>query len=288
MQKMQNKFLYIAKLMRLNSPTGALLVFWPATFGLLMTVPDPTDLRFLMLFLVGSVFSRGAGCVINDILDHQIDASVERTKNRPIAKGDVTIFEGLLILFLMLIVCFSLLLFLSITSIVVGLIALFMTILYPLMKRLTYFPQVFLGLTFNLGCLIAYAAIIDEITTNALVMYVGCCFWTIGYDTIYAFMDIKDDKRVGVKSTAIFFERQYYRLFIMGCYLAFAILFISANLETGNSMAIKACGFCMMILFWQVHTLDIDKPMNCLARFRSNNLVGLILAVAMLLGVLWK
>jgi len=158
-------------------------------------------------------------------------------------------------------------------------------VIYPLMKRFTYFPQVFLGLTFNLGCLISYAEIKDDISLGALLMYTACGFWTFGYDSIYAFMDIKDDKAVGIKSSAIFLEGKYYKLFIFCAYIIFIFLYIVANLSSNNYLGVIGV-VAFPILLWQVKSLDITDPNNCLIRFKSNIYVGFVMAFWMLLGCL--
>lgn len=281
---MPNKFLQLIAIMRLNAPIGYLLVFFPTVFGLLLALKDLKKLVLIPLFFIGSVLSRAAGCIINDIFDYKIDAKVERTKNRPIASGNMTIKEALIVTGLLLVGCLHILISLSITSITLGIIAFFMILVYPLMKRFTNFPQFFLGATFNLGVLIAYAALDDQINQEAIVLYTACCFWTIGYDTIYAFIDIRDDKKVGVKSTAIFFEKKFYKLFIISCYFLFILLFTIANImSTKYFFPIFGVIISFIILSWQVMTLEINNPDTCLLRFKSNQYVGLILSFSMLL-----
>lgn len=278
---MPNKFYHYYKLMRLDTSTGYLLVLFPSIFGILLASNNWHDLIIIPLFFIGSVLSRGAGCIINDITDRKLDKHVNRTKNRPIANGAVSVKEAVLILVLLLLICLAILLSLTLTSIMIGFIAFCFTLIYPLMKRITYFPQFFLGITFNLGCLIGYAAILDYVSFDSLLMYLGCCFWTIGYDTIYAFMDIKDDKAIGIKSTAVFFEKKYYRLWIMLFYMVFVILHINVNVI--NNYYIGALGgiIASPILLWQVKTLDINTPENCSIRFKNNVYVGFILSITM-------
>ena len=281
---MPNKFLQITSVMRLDNPSGYLLVFFPATYGLLLSSTNLQDLYLIPTLFLGSIFARSAGCVVNDIFDRNLDSRVARTKDRPIASGAMKTTEALLLVCFLLSLCLIILLSMTFTSILVGMIAFLMIVAYPLMKRLTYFPQMFLGGTFNLGVLIAYAAIDDHISFEAMMLYIGCCFWTIGYDTIYAFMDIKDDKKIGIKSTAIFFEKGLYKPFIAICYVSFITLFINTILSAGNyTFTIVSALFSLTILLWQVYTLNINDIKNCLQRFNSNQLVGLILFLGMLM-----
>lgn len=284
---MPNKFYHYYNLIRLGSPTGYLLVFFPAIFGIFLASTNLHDLKLIPLFFVGSIMSRSAGCIINDITDRNLDKHVERTKMRPIASGIISVKESLLVLYIILFICLAILLSLTLTSIMIGFIAFCLIIIYPLMKRITYFPQIFLGITFNLGCLIGYAAINDHVSFSATLLYLGCCFWTIGYDTIYAFMDIKDDKIIGIKSTAIFFEKQYYRLWIILFYMTFILLYTNVNLVRGYYLGTLGGIIVIPMLLWQVKTLDISSVENCLVRFKNNNYVGLILSASMFIDCIY-
>lgn len=285
---MPSKFYQYADLIRLGVPTGYLLAFFPAAFGIMLAAQELADLLYIPLFFIGAVFSRGAGCIINDLYDRRLDKHVERTMHRPLASGAVSIKEALTLLIFMLAVCLAILFSLTITAIIVGFIAFFMILLYPLMKRITYFPQIFLGITFNLGCLIGYAAIADEIGISAMLVYVGCGFWTLGYDTIYAFSDIKDDKKVGIKSTAIFFEKKNYRWWITLFYLISVILFALAGLLAGNYISILGSLICFYMLRLQIKKMDVTDPATCIWGFRHNNWVGLVLLIFMLVDFFAK
>lgn len=285
---MPNKFHHYYKLMRFHSPTGYLLVFFPAIFGVFLASSTWDNLQVIPLFFIGSILSRAAGCIINDITDRKLDKYVARTKMRPIACGAISVREALIALYALLLICLLILLSLTVTAIMIGFIAFCFILIYPLMKRITYFPQVFLGFTFNLGCLIGYAAIVDHVSFEVLLLYLGCCFWTVGYDTIYAFMDIKDDKSIGIKSTAVFFEKRYYRLWITIFYMAFIVLYTNVNLL--SNYYVGALGGIMVtpLLLWQVTTLNINAPKNCSLRFKSNNYVGLILSISMMIDCIYK
>lgn len=283
---MPRKFYHYSHLIRLTVPTGYLLVFFPAAFGVLLAASKLMDLLYIPILFIGAVLSRGAGCIINDLYDRNLDKRVERTKGRPLASGAVSVKEALILLFVMLVACLAILLSLSKTAIVVGFVAFFLILLYPLMKRLTYFPQTFLGITFNLGCLIGYAAVKDAIEMPAILAYVACAFWTLGYDTIYAFSDIKDDKKVGIKSTAIFFEKRNYRWWIKGFYIAFVTLFGIACIYVGYNISAVMMYFVYKMLIGQIQRMDIAKPEICMECFRHNNLVGTAVLIYMFLGIL--
>jgi 4-hydroxybenzoate polyprenyltransferase len=277
-------FSTIVELLRLDKPVGYLLVFPPALFGLFLAYEEPIDLYYIPVLFVGSVLARSSGCVINDFFDRDFDRQVLRTKNRPLANNTISTELALIILGLLLLLTMWTLLYFTIIPIIIGIIAFCMIVIYPLMKRFTYFPQVFLGLTFNLGCLISYAEIKDDISVGALLMYIACGFWTFGYDSIYAFMDIKDDKSIGVKSSAIFLKDKNYKLFILCAYIIFMVLYVVANLSTNNYLGLIGGTIALFVLFWQVKSLDVTDPANCLIRFKSNVYVGFIMAFSMLLG----
>jgi 4-hydroxybenzoate polyprenyltransferase len=277
-------FSTIVELLRLDKPVGYLLVFFPALFGLFLAYEEPIDLYYIPVLFVGSVLARSSGCVINDFFDRDFDRQVLRTKNRPLANNTISTELALIILGLLLLLTMWILLYFTIIPIIIGIIAFCMIVIYPLMKRFTYFPQVFLGLTFNLGCLISYAEIKDDISVGAFLMYIACGFWTFGYDSIYAFMDIKDDKSIGVKSSAIFLKDKNYKLFILCAYIIFMVLYVVANLSTNNYLGLIGGAIALFVLFWQVKSLDVTDPANCLIRFKSNVYVGFIMAFSMLLG----
>jgi 4-hydroxybenzoate polyprenyltransferase len=281
-------FSTIVELLRLDKPVGYLLVFFPALFGLFLAYEEPIDLYYIPVLFVGSVLARSSGCVINDFFDRDFDRQVLRTKNRPLANNTISTELALIILGLLLLLTMWILLYFTIIPIIIGIIAFCMIVIYPLMKRFTYFPQVFLGLTFNLGCLISYAEIKDDISVGALLMYIACGFWTFGYDSIYAFMDIKDDKSIGVKSSAIFLKDKNYKLFILCAYIIFMVLYVVANLSTNNYLGLIGGAIALFVLSWQVKSLDVTDPANCLIRFKSNVYVGFIMAFSMLLGCIWN
>lgn len=281
---MQNKIFLIFKLIRLHAPTGFLLTFFPAVFGQILAAKNEVNLILTFTLFIGSILARGAGCIINDLLDKNFDRQVFRTKNRPLANNSLSTNFALTILIILLFVCFFILLTLSTIAIYIGLVAILMIALYPLTKRITNLPQLFLGLTFNLGCLIGYASVSNSISIPAFLMYLSCCMWTIGYDTIYAFMDLEDDKIIGVKSMAILLEKHHPIIWLMGAYCAFLTLFILANLLTGIKLNILTLTVATFILMWQLVTLKLADPQNCLVKFKANNYVGVMLIMSLVWG----
>ncbi len=282
-KKMPTLFSAIIDLMRLRAPTGYLLCLFPAYFGLLLGYRDSKDLIYIPLFFLASVIVRGAGCTINDLWDRDFDGRVERTKSRPLPSGRISVCGALILLFILACISIFMLMQLSKTAIYMGLAATILIAIYPLMKRFTHFPQVFLGFTFNMGVLIGFAAVQDAISTSAIIMYLGCGFWTLGFDTIYGFSDIKDDKKIGVKSTAIFFEKMNYKLIISCCYAIFFLLFYISNDSFLSVYIISGLMISISIAAWSIKTLNISEMQNCIYRFKINNYIGFILFLAMLL-----
>lgn len=279
-------FINIYQLLRLNAPTGNLhiikiiyLTFFPACYGLFLS--GSKNYYYLLLFFIGSITTRGMGCIINDYFDRNLDIYVARTKNRPLASGSVSLRFALIVFLVCSVLSLLILLTLTTTAIYLGLISSGMILFYPLFKRFTYFPQVFLGFTFNMGALIGYASIANNISYSALILYTACVCWTVGFDTIYGFMDIVDDKKIKIKSLSILLENNNYQLWIGFLYIIFIILFNVAILSEGNYLyfwpILVSSFIALIILLWQILTLDINQPKNCLQRFNSNNLVGVIL-----------
>lgn len=280
---MQNMFLLAPVIMRIHAPTGYLLSFFPAVFGLLLAYKSSADLKYIPIFLLGSILARGVGCIINDIFDQKLDQKVSRTKNRPLASGQMSTKQALIILIITLLLCLSILLSLNITAIIIGFIAALFILIYPLMKRITYFPQIFLGITFNMGCLIGYGAVANTITKEAVILYLSCAFWTVAYDAIYAFMDLKDDKRAGIKSIAIFLENKNYKMIILALYCCFFTLLSLAFGEFFSILSMGAIFISLAIVLWAVTSLNIVSPENCMVRFKVNNYIGFILFFSILL-----
>tara|TARA_B110000093_G_scaffold174752_1_gene208343 strand:+ start:19 stop:888 length:870 start_codon:yes stop_codon:yes gene_type:complete len=277
------------ELTRLKKPIGFMLLFWPCAWGLSLAYDFSNDLNnyffYLTLFFLGSVLMRSAGCIVNDILDKEFDKKVSRTKNRPIASGKVSIKLGLTyVVFLCLIALLVLLNFNTLT-IVLALGSMPLAFSYPLMKRYTYWPQLFLGITFNYGLILGWASIIGEISIASIVFYLGAIFWTLGYDTVYGFQDIKDDEIIGVKSTSIKFKKNPKK-FLLLCYLSF----ISSLIILGFLMNFNYLFYIFLLipithlLFFQVYKINFKNPKNCFEIFKSNNFLGLVMLINILIG----
>jgi len=279
-------FYTIIHLVRLDQPAAYLLAFFPSAFGLFLAYEKASDLWYLPIFLFGALIVRSAGCIINDLIDQDFDKQVYRTKHRPLASNAISNILAISISIALFSIGLWLLLMLNVMSIIIGIICFCMIILYPMMKRITYFPQAFLGITFNIGCLLGYVAVKDMLSSEIILMYLGCALWTFGYDSIYAFMDVKDDKIIGLRSSAVFLENRAYKLYIIVVYMLFSLFFVIANSLSSNYIGMAGGIFVLPILLWQIITLDITSPSNCLKRFRSNIYVGSIMSCTMLLGCL--
>ena len=230
---------------------------------------------------------RSAGCIVNDVLDRKFDEKVFRTKNRPIASGKVSIKLGLLYASLLCLLAFLVLINFNFFTIIIALASMPLAFTYPLMKRFTYWPQLFLGITFNYGLILGWTSIIPEINLTPLIFYFGAIFWTLGYDTIYGFQDIKDDEIIGIKSTSIKFKSNPI-IFLYLCY----IIFLSSLIFVGLLNDFNKWYFCSLTLiifhmyFLQLKKFNSNDPDLCLKVFRSNNLLGLIIFISLLIGKL--
>ena len=202
---------YFIELTRLKKPIGFMLLFWPCLWGLTIAFDFSKDIqifiKYLLLFFLGSVLMRSAGCIINDIFDKDFDNKVERTKSRPIASGAISVKLALLYSIILCVIAFFVLIQFNLFTILLALGSMPLAFTYPLMKRFTYWPQLFLGITFNYGLILGWTSINSQIDALPIIFYIGAIFWTLGYDTIYGFQDIKDDEIIGVKSTSIKFKK---------------------------------------------------------------------------------
>ena len=240
----------------------------------------------LVLFLIGSVVMRGAGCTFNDIVDTDIDMKVARTRSRPIPSGQVSKRQAALFLIAQCLAGLAVLVQFNGTTVLLGVSSLVLVAIYPFMKRVTWWPQFFLGLAFNWGALIGWTAATGSLALPPLLLYAGSILWTIGYDTIYALQDMEDDALIGVRSTARLFGRRA-RLFIALFYAGTALLWVAAGLAAGARWPFLAAMLVPIGIFaWQIRTLDPRDPGNALVRFRANHWVGLSLALAILVGLM--
>jgi len=275
-------------LTRLKKPIGYMLLFWPCAWGLTLAYDFSSNLKnyffYLILFFSGSVLMRSAGCIVNDILDKEFDSKVIRTKNRPIASGMISIKLGILYAVILCILAFLVLINFNSFTIILALGSMPLAFTYPLMKRLTYWPQLFLGITFNYGLILGWTAIKGEIDFVPIIYYVGAIFWTLGYDTIYGYQDIKDDEIIGLKSTSIKFKNNA-KQFLFLCYAILSILFLLG----GYYMNFDNVYFMIIIIpilhlfFYQIRKFNQNSPLECLKIFKSNNMFGLIIFINILI-----
>lgn len=274
-----------ALLMRLDRPIGVWLLVLPGFWGIALLAPSWTEgLRLFLLFAIGAVVTRGAGCVVNDLWDRELDRRVERTRGRPLASGAVSPRQALAFLTALGIVALAVLFQLNGTAIVVGLVSLVPVILYPLAKRVTDWPQAVLGMTFGWGALLGPAAAAGALGWEAALLYAASIAWILGYDTIYAHQDREDDALVGIRSTALKFGERT-RPFLAACYGATLLLLALAGWVAGlGPWFWPALLLPAALLARQVAALDIRDPAHCLTLFRANREVGLAVTLAFLLG----
>jgi 4-hydroxybenzoate polyprenyltransferase len=277
------------ELTRLKKPIGYMLLFWPCAWGLTMAYnfngEKITYFSYIVFFLFGAILMRSAGCIVNDIADRNFDKEVYRTKNRPIASGKVSIIRAVIYSIILCLIAFFILIQFNYFTIILALGSMPLAFTYPLMKRYTYWPQFFLGLTFNYGLILGWTSIESDLSIASIIFYVGAIFWTIGFDTIYGFQDLKDDEIIGVKSTSIKFKSKPH-LFIALCYLIFFIsLFVVGILMHFNKFYYFILFIVGFHLFYiQINKLIINNSKNCLEIFKSNNLLGLIILISLLIG----
>lgn len=272
------------RLARLDRPIGFWLLFWPCAWSVALADVS-LNIGFnwwsIFLFFIGAIAMRGAGCTFNDIVDRDIDDQVARTRLRPIPSGQVKTWQAGTFLVLQALIGLIILLQFNRFTVWLGFASLILVAIYPFMKRITYWPQLFLGLAFSYGALVGWSTETSSLSTSALLLYAGAILWTIGYDTIYALQDVEDDALVGVKSTALLFGDNV-RNWVMGFYAGALILWAAAAQLAGAGIVFFSVAIiAALILSWQIVTLDPAKPMNCLNRFKANHYVGLALTFAL-------
>ena len=275
------------RLMRLDKPTGYILLALPALWTVIIASQNIFELSlFLLLFTLGAVIMRSAGCIINDIVDRKIDAGVERTAPRPIASGEITVKDASKLLFALLSCALGILMILPKIVIYIGLIAIIPIAMYPLMKRVTFFPQVFLGFTFNFGVFMAWLSISEMKSFVPFLLYIGSVLWTIGYDTIYAHQDKEGDKKTGVKSMALKFPENSKEIIKKLYHMAFlCILIAGVNVHMNFTFYVFMC-IAGIQLYMQIKNVNLDDPEDCAKAFRSNTQFGFLVFIGMLFGKL--
>ena len=278
-EKIHNYF----ELIRLNKPIGFMLLLWPCWFSLAyLEFSQQYLLSYYILFFIESVIMRSAGCIINDLMDQDIDSRIERTATRPLASNKITNFNAVIFLFMLLIIGLLILLQFKTPSILVGLLCTPLIVLYPLMKRITFWPQLFLGIVFNWGVIICSVEFFGTVTNEYLILYLTCVLWTIGYDTIYAYQDLKDDKKNNIKSTAVLFEDKGKHL-VLTSYILMFIMIGYLSFNQGIEM-LKLLLYFGIFIYIVVNIIrwDHKSEQNSGKKFRQNNLFGAIIFLYLL------
>ena len=284
-----NQLNLFLELTRFKKPTGYMLLFWPCAWGLSLAYDFSNNINlyffYLLLFFLGSVLMRSAGCIINDIWDRKFDKKVFRTKNRPIASGKISVFLGLTYAAILCFLAFLVLINFNFFTILVALGSMPLAFTYPLMKRFTYWPQLFLGITFNYGLILGWSSIFGEISLIPLLFYLGAIFWTLAYDTIYGFQDIKDDEIIGLKSTSIKFKNIPYTFLIL-CYSLFfaSLMIVGLLMKLNNYFYIMSVLIFAHLFLYQIKNLNIKNSNVCLEKFKSNNFLGFLVLISLLIG----
>ena len=277
-----------ARLARLDRPIGTWLLLFPCWWGIALASPGWPSLWLMAVFALGAIVMRGAGCTYNDIVDRDFDGRVARTADRPIPSGVVSVRQAIAYLFAQLLLGLVILLSLSATAIWLGVLSLVLVFTYPLMKRVTWWPQFFLGLAFNWGALMGYAAVADGLAAPSLVLYAAGILWTLGYDTIYAHQDKEDDALIGVKSSALRLgdrTRPALYIFYIGAALLIAVAGWLAALAWPFYLLLAAA---LAQLLWQAADVKLDDPGDCLEKFKSNRLAGWLVLAGIVTGHLFQ
>ena len=273
------KLKIIILLTRLDKPIGILLLFWPCVWGLTLGYFFNDDtilyLKYIILFFLGSVLMRSAGCIFNDIVDRNLDQKVARTKERPIASGKISVVGSLIYIILLCSIALLILLQFNFLTITLGMSSIILALAYPFVKRITYWPQLFLGLTFNWGIIVGWASISNSVSIEPIILYLAAIFWTLGYDTIYGLQDMHDDEIIGIKSTSIKF-RNNVKVFIGTCYsLCVLFVLILCLIMEIDKYLLALSVFFISSLIYQIKFFKIDNPKSCLVAFKLNNLTGI-------------
>ena len=277
------RFQIFIQLTRLNKPIGFLLLFWPCVWGLTLAYYFSGEtnlyLKHMLLFFLGSVLMRSAGCIFNDIVDRDLDKKVQRTRERPIASGKVSVFEALIYIVFLCLVAFLILAQFNWLTIVLGISSMALAFAYPFMKRITYWPQLFLGLTFNWGIIMGWTSITNSISIEPIILYLSAIFWTLGYDTIYGLQDMHDDEIIGIKSTSIKFKNNV-KVFVGTCYslCVFLILTMFVMMNINKYLLILMIPFIAMFIY-QIKIFKISNSESSLLAFKNNNLTGLLIFI---------
>ena len=284
---MQHLKIFI-ELTRLNKPIGFLLLFWPCAWGLAYAngISQNNSLfnYYLILFFLGSILMRSAGCIFNDIVDKDFDKKVYRTKKRPITAGKISVQQSFIYIFFLCTLAFIILMQFNLLTISLGLGSMFLAFSYPFMKRITYWPQLFLGITFNWGMIMSWTAMLDGFSIEIIILYFSAIFWTLGYDTIYGTQDVSDDEIIGLKSTAIKFKNNIKLFVSISYFMTISILIYLFH----NNFAFNISTFFILLfivsLVYQICIFKKNTPISCLHTFKLNNYSGLFLFLGIYMG----
>ena len=285
------QFKLFIELTRLKKPIGYMLLFWPCAWGLTIAYDFNNEITnyifFLFLFFLGAILMRSAGCIVNDIVDRNFDIKVRRTRFRPIASGKITVTQGATYAIFLCLFAFIILLEFNKLTILLALSSMPLAFTYPYMKRFTYWPQLFLGITFNYGLILGWTSVKSDIDSIIFLFYLGSIFWTLGYDTIYGFQDIKDDEIIGLKSTSIKFKNYPVR-FVSLSYMVFltSLLISGIYLGLNSFFYLVFLLIIIQVVFFQLKKINIENSDQCLNIFKSNNFLGLMILLGLIIGKL--
>ena len=276
------------ELTRLNKPIGFMLLFWPCAWGLAYAYSKELNndlfIYYLILFFLGSVLMRSAGCIFNDIIDKDFDKQVERTKKRPIACGKISVIQSFVYVIILCLLSLLVLLEFNFLTICLGLGSMFLAFSYPFMKRITYWPQLFLGITFNWGLIMAWTSMVNNISLEVMILYISAIFWTLGYDTIYGTQDISDDEIIGLKSTAIKFKNNIKKFVTFSYLITISTLIFVFYDDFNFNFSTFFILLFIASLIYQIFYFKVQNPLTCLKAFKLNNYSGLFLFLGIYLG----
>ena len=282
-----SQFKIFIELTRLNKPIGIMLLFWPCSWSLAYSYSINSNLNlflyYLLLFFLGSVLMRSAGCIVNDIVDKDFDKKVKRTKKRPLATKKISTKLASVYALSLCIIAFFILIQFNKLTIFLGMASMIPAFLYPFMKRITWWPQLFLGLTFNWGIIMAGSAVNNSISIEIIFLYISAIFWTIGYDTIYGVQDIKDDEIIGLKSTSIKFKKNIKKFVGVNYLISSSFLIYLFRDNFDQSLFVVLIMAYLISLILQIRLFEKNKPEKCLQSFKINYLSGFVLFVAITL-----
>ena len=281
-----HQFKIFIELTRLNKPIGFMLLFWPCAWGLAYanSFQNNTDLliSYLLLFFFGAVLMRSAGCIFNDIVDKDFDKKVKRTKSRPIAAGKISVQHSFIYVVALCSLAFLVLIQFNLKTIIIGMSSMILAFSYPFMKRITYWPQLFLGITFNWGILMAWTAMNNSISLEIMTLYFSAIFWTLGYDTIYGAQDMSDDEIIGLKSTSIKFKNNIKNFIFISYALTMCLLLILFKDYLGKNIFSALLVLSFGTLLYQIIKFKENNSKSCLKLFKLNNLTGLIIFISIM------